>query len=74
MEWLSAAFDFNVAPFFQSFVEVRVEPSVRRVRVLPYGVTGRLRWSDFQRSADLIPAGATGADFAEWTVTSAASP
>ena len=24
-EWLSAAFDYNVAPFFQSFVEVRVE-------------------------------------------------
>jgi uncharacterized membrane protein HdeD (DUF308 family) len=23
-EWLSAAFDYNVAPFFQSFVEVRV--------------------------------------------------
>lgn len=26
-EWLSAAFDYNVAPFFQSFMEVRVEPS-----------------------------------------------
>jgi 3',5'-cyclic AMP phosphodiesterase CpdA len=26
-EWLSAAFDYNVAPFFQSFVEVRVERS-----------------------------------------------
>jgi uncharacterized membrane protein HdeD (DUF308 family) len=26
-EWLSAAFDYNVAPFFQSFVEVKVEPS-----------------------------------------------
>ena len=25
-EWLSAAFDYNVAPFFQSFIEVRVEP------------------------------------------------
>jgi 3',5'-cyclic AMP phosphodiesterase CpdA len=27
VEWLSAAFDVNVAPFYQSFVEVRVEPS-----------------------------------------------
>ncbi len=28
-EWLSAAFDVNVAPFYQSFMEVRVEPSAR---------------------------------------------
>ena len=34
-EWLSALFDYNVAPFFQSFVEVRVEPSAKRVRLLP---------------------------------------
>ena len=33
-EYLSALFDYNVAPFFQSFVEVRVEPSARRVRLL----------------------------------------
>ena len=26
-EWLSGIFDYNVAPFFQSFVEVRVERS-----------------------------------------------
>jgi hypothetical protein len=68
VEWLSAAFDFNVAPFYQSFVEVRVEPSARRVRVLPYGGAGRLRWSDLQHSADLLPAGATGSDLAEWSV------
>jgi predicted phosphodiesterase len=68
VEWLSAAFDFNVAPFYQSFVEVRVEPSVRRVRVLPYGVAGRLRWSDLQGSADLLPAGASRSDLAEWSV------
>ena len=37
-EWLSALFDYNVAPFFQSFVEVRVERSAKRVRLLPYGV------------------------------------
>ena len=30
-----ALFDDNVAPFFQSFVEVRVEPSAHRVRVIP---------------------------------------
>ena len=49
-EWLSAAFDDNSAPFFQSFVEVRVEPSASRVRILPYGVHGRLRWRDLASS------------------------
>jgi len=68
VEWLSSAFDFNVAPFYQSFVEVRVEPSAQRVRIIPYGISGRLRWSDFQGSADFTPPGAAGRDFAEWTV------
>jgi hypothetical protein len=47
-ETLSAVFDFNRAPFFQSFVEVRVEPSANRVRVLLYGVDGPLRWKDLE--------------------------
>ena len=34
-EWLSAMFDYNVAPFFQSFVEVRVEPSANRILLQP---------------------------------------
>jgi hypothetical protein len=57
-EILSAAFDYNVAPFFQSFVEVRVEPSAGRVRVIPYGVHGRLGWADLHASPQLRPAGA----------------
>jgi hypothetical protein len=68
VEWLSAAFDFNVAPFYQSFVEVRVEPSARRIRVMPYGVSGRLRWEELRGSADLLGPGAQPGDFAEWTV------
>jgi 3',5'-cyclic AMP phosphodiesterase CpdA/uncharacterized membrane protein HdeD (DUF308 family) len=60
-ELLSAAFDYNVAPFFQSFVEIRVEPSAGRVRLIPYGVHGRLRWADLETSPGLRPAGA-GAD------------
>jgi len=56
VEWLSAAFDYNVAPFFQSFVEVRVEPSAGRVRMLPWGVHGRLRWVDLQASPGWRPA------------------
>ena len=67
-EYLSGLFDYNVAPFFQSFVEVRVEPSAARVRLLPYGVNGRLRWRDLSRSA-LVRAGRGGGDdFAEWIV------
>ena len=46
-------FDYNVAPFFQSFVEVKVEPSAGRVRVVPYGVNGRLTWDDLGRSDSL---------------------
>jgi uncharacterized membrane protein HdeD (DUF308 family) len=66
-EWLSAAFDYNVSPFFQSFIEVRVEPSAGRVRLLPWGVRGRLRWSDLQTSPALRPA-ATDPDAAVvWT-------
>jgi 3',5'-cyclic AMP phosphodiesterase CpdA len=57
VEWLSAAFDYNVAPFFQSFVEVRVEPSAGRVRLLPWGVHGRLRWADLQASPGYRPEG-----------------
>ena len=52
-EWLSAMFDYNVAPFFQSFVVVTVDPAARRL-VITRGEstarspgrtsTGRRRW------------------------------
>ncbi len=67
-EWLSAAFDYNVAPFFQSFVEVRVEPTAGRVRLLPWGVHGRLRWSDLVTSPGLRPAGVRPDSPVEWTL------
>lgn len=72
-EWLSAAFDYNVAPFFQSFIEVRVEHSTGRLRLIPYGVHGPLRWSELQTSANLIPAGSGPDDPAEWTFPLATS-
>ena len=65
-EWLSAIFDYNTAPFFQSFVEVRVEGD--RLIVRPYGVHGRLRWRDFDRSAAERPASALETDLVEWVV------
>ncbi len=67
-EWLSAAFDANVAPFYQSFIEVRVEPSRRRIRLLPYGVHGRLTWSDLGTSRGLRPAHTPAEAPAEWVV------
>lgn len=54
-EMVSGAFDFNSAPFFQSFVEVRVERSQNRVRFLVHGVNGPLRWRDIQATPTLIP-------------------
>ncbi len=51
VEALSAVFDFNRAPFFQSFIEVRVERSRRRVVFAVIGVDGPLRWSELERSA-----------------------
>ena len=67
-EHLSALFDYNVAPFFQSFVQVRVEASSGRVRLLPYGVNGRLRWRDLSRSPILSATSGGADDFAEWVV------
>jgi uncharacterized membrane protein HdeD (DUF308 family)/3',5'-cyclic AMP phosphodiesterase CpdA len=54
-ETLSAIFDFNRAPFFQSFIEVRVEPSANRVRILLYGVDGPLRWRELETGGALRP-------------------
>ena len=66
-EWVSAAFDYNVAPFFQSFVEVRVEPSANRVRLRPWGVHGRLRWRDLQTSESMRSPGVSAEDEVEWS-------
>ena len=58
-EMVSGAFDFNSAPFFQSFVEVSVERSQNRVRILLYGANGPLRWRDIQVTPTLMPPGAS---------------
>jgi 3',5'-cyclic AMP phosphodiesterase CpdA len=66
-EWLSAAFDYNVAPFFQSFVEIKVEPSANRVRLIPYGVHGRLTWAELA-SSENQPAASSDRSAVEWVV------
>jgi hypothetical protein len=63
---VSGAFDFNSAPFFQSFMEVRVERSQNRVRFLLHGVNGPLRWQDVQAGGEVIPEGRGKEDVVEF--------
>jgi len=65
-EMVSGAFDFNYAPFFQSFLEVNVERSQKRVRLQLYGVNGPLRWRDIQVGGQVKPADKTDDDLVEF--------
>jgi hypothetical protein len=67
-ETLSGVFDFNRAPFFQSFMEIIVERSQNRVRLLLYGVNGQLRWRDLQVGGEVKPAEKSDDDFVEWVL------
>lgn len=67
-EWLSAAFDYNVAPFFQSFMEIRVERSANRVRFIPYSQHGRLRWADITSTPGVRPDKAKMEEWVEWSM------
>jgi len=73
VETLSGAFDFNRAPFFQSFMEVRVEGSRNQVRFVLHGVNGPLRWRDLQIGGEVVPAGQGPDDPAEWAMPMPAS-
>jgi hypothetical protein len=48
IETLSGMFDFNNAPFYQSFLEVRVERSANRVVFALHGTNGPVRWRDME--------------------------
>jgi hypothetical protein len=67
-ETLSAAFDYDLAPFFQSFMEVRVETSSNLVRYWLYGSNGRLRWRDLYVHDNRIPGGQSVDDFVEFSM------
>jgi hypothetical protein len=67
VEALSAVFDFNRAPYFQSLVEVRVERSRQRVVFALIGVDGPLQWRDLQTSGAGAPAEARDG-LVEWVV------
>jgi len=70
-EWLSAAFDYNQAPYFQSFMEIKIERSKNRIRLIPYGIHGQLRWSDMEYGGLGKPASAVDDDFAAWAFSMA---
>jgi predicted MPP superfamily phosphohydrolase len=65
-EWLSAAFDYNVAPFFQSFMEIRVERTTNSVVFIPYSQYGRLKWRDITSTDGARPEKASMDDLVEW--------
>jgi len=67
-EWLSAMFDYNVAPFFQSFVVVTVDPVARRITFRPWGVHGPLRWREMDRSPGVMPAGIAPDQPVTWVI------
>jgi uncharacterized membrane protein HdeD (DUF308 family) len=68
VEALSGIFDFNHVPFFQSFMEVRVERSRKRVVLALNGVHGPLHWRDLQTSGGVLPPGRTLDDPVELVV------
>ena len=61
-------FDYNVAPFFQSFVVVTVDPVARRIIIRPWGIRGPLTWNDIERSGALVVPGAAADRVVEWVV------
>jgi hypothetical protein len=73
-ETVSGAFDFNRAPFFQSFLEVRVERSQRRVRFVLHGANGPLRWRDVQTAGGVKPADKTDDDVVEFVAPDLTNP
>ncbi len=54
---MSAAFDHNRAPYFQSFVEIQVRNSKDEVRFIPHSADGPLHWRDLENYQALMPPG-----------------
>lgn len=65
-EAVASAFEYNRAPFFQSFMEVRVETKANKVRLWLYGSRGRLRWRDLYVHNGAIPDGRNIDDLVEF--------
>jgi uncharacterized membrane protein HdeD (DUF308 family) len=71
-EAIGGAFLYGQAPYVQSFVEVRVESSNNRVRLIPHGANGPLHWRDLETFGALVPPAAGRDEAAEVIVPMAA--
>jgi uncharacterized membrane protein HdeD (DUF308 family) len=67
-ETLSSAFNYNFAPYLQSFVEVRVEGSKDRVVLVPHGANGPLRWRELETFGALVPDSKSGEETVEFVI------
>ncbi|MBZ5856061.1 metallophosphoesterase family protein [Flavihumibacter profundi] len=67
-EWLSAAFDYNVAPFFQSFMEIKVQKSNNRICYIPYSQDGRLKWKDITSTPGARGGNTDPESLVEWSI------
>lgn len=65
-EGVASAFEYDRVPFFQSFMEVRVEGSKNRVTLWLYGANGRLRWRNLHVN-ERIPNGQAADDLVEFS-------
>ena len=65
-EAMAAGFGYDQAPFYQSFMQVRVEASTGRVLCWLHGPNGRLRWQDLHVQGDRIPGGQAPGDLVEF--------
>jgi hypothetical protein len=55
-------------PYYQSFMELRVEPRRGVICLISYYVHDPLRWSHLKAAPGRIPAGEERDSFAEWVV------
>ncbi|MFL5327571.1 MAG: DUF308 domain-containing protein [Gemmataceae bacterium] len=67
-EAFAGAFDFNGAPYFQSFVEVRVEHSQNRVRMIVHSANGPLHWRDLECLGTDRPAEKSDDDIVKYVI------
>jgi hypothetical protein len=67
-ETLAGAFEYNHAPYLQSFVEVCVEGSKDQVRLIPHGAMGPLCWRELQTFGAVMPSGKSGDDRVEFVI------
>ncbi len=67
-ESMAGAFLYSRAPYLQSFLEVRVENSKDRVRLIPHGARGRLRWRELETFGAVMPPERSGEDLVEFLV------